>query len=777
VIRDNQPKVVHMLSSAKIVAAVCILLLACQLNAQISGPVEANVGDSQVKMGWGDKSNAPTADELVFQLDPLVNPEEFYYYHAWNWHTWWEANIYRYLKPAKWQPQPLDKDKLPATYVAAENALLKALKEKKHPQVLASIIWALGRMKSTAATSAIVNMLKHPDPIVRRNSWLSLGLIEDELAVQTIMGVLENPELEPEDATAWIVAIGLMDQPDPRLLKAMLPIIKQKNVTQVQFGIPTPTKCFRNEATIQARMAMWTLRMHNPPGVSQFAQQLMPFTTDAILFDEAIQTIASSPDEQIILKLFNPIYHSRISDYRKLPHSFSVHGYHANDIPGFIGIDVITHYTLPSLRTSAAIAYDNPALLTHSDASRLIHLTCRQLSRSYAKMPHNSEWTKNNGIRNGRPNTIDMFKFDHWRYQNPGGEYLGDDIGFALRFGLIPLGNLGDRDLDARDDPEVARLLCDILLGKYTEPAPKRSKRIGDPIQLRPAIPSKYDPSRGFAAIALGIYTQRMPANLSSIRHDKTKDIARYIERLLTRTAQDNDEPLMLRSACALALGIGGSETANDQLIAILSQSPPPIVGAYAVLALGMLGDQRTPILVHKAFEKTADEIDLAKIRTAATWTTNDNLQTLSQRVLVQALACVGNPDANRMLYPYVGENLYTSHQIVRAMKWSTGPQDQSAWIELLNDSGKAKPVEVASFSAWALGELNDALPFSKAHHRLLKNRNITLVCAEYNTVTTIGVNNAVSVNYQKVDTLRPYLQLTNTYLFEAMIGFPTFRK
>lgn len=740
-------------------------LLICDMSHAQSKDVDSKASKGIVKV-------YANPHEIYLDDGKTPTPEEYYYYEAWNWTTWWEANSHRYLKPAKWSMQDQDTFTQAEGYQAAQTALINALQAKKDPKILAECLWALGRMKSSQAVPAIIKLLEHDDEIVRRNAWLSLGLIEDDLAVQTIMGVLDKPQLKPEDATAWIVAIGLMDKPDAKLLKAMIPIIKQKNVTQIKNIVPSLQRFFRNEATMQARMAMWTLRMHNPPGTSEFAQKLMAFTTDAILFDEAIQAIAAEPDEQIILKLFNPVYHKRISDYRNLPKAFSVAGYSAYEFPGFIGIIPTAIHCLPNLRVSAAIAYDNPSILKDSHNGRLIHLVTRQLARSYAKVPYDPNWHKHNGINNGRQSLNETYKFDHWRYHIVGYEYLGDDIAFALRFGLIPLGKLGDYGLDERENPTDAQLLCDVLIGKYTEPEPKSTPRLGDNPIKRPPIPSQFDPSRGFAAIALGLYTRRLPADLSSIRHDTTKDIAKYIERLLTRTAVNSDEPMMLRSACALALGIGGSLSANDRLVEILSDKPPAIVSSYAILALGMLGDQRTQQLVHQAFEKTADKIDIDKLRQNCPFIKEDNLKTLSQRVMVQSLACIGNTEANRMLYPYLAENFYTSHEIIRTFKWSQDPLATDALIELLKEPGKKKPTEVAAFSAWALGELFDPNPYSKAHDRLLKNRNFTLTTIEYNTITKTGVNDVVTTEYTKQNHLQRYLQLTNSYLFTEMIRY-----
>ncbi|MFG0247787.1 MAG: HEAT repeat domain-containing protein, partial [Phycisphaeraceae bacterium JB051] len=628
-------------------------------------------------------------------------------------------------------------------------------------KVLAEVIWALGRMQSAAATPGIIALLDHKDATVRRNAWLSLGLIEDDVAVQRINDVLKKPNRKPEDAAAWTTAIGLMDEPDGALLKAMLPIIKQRNVSGKLTILGKNS--FRNEATFQARMAMWTLRIHNPPGVSQFAQKLMPFTTDPILFDEAIQTIAASPDETLILKLFNPIYHSRLTDFLKMPRAFYIDGSAAHTPSLKNVLDVDFPNALPSLRASAAFAYDNPAILKHSKNGRLIHLVTRQLARSYALFITNPQ-----AVQNGSPSINQTFKYDSWRgvREGPFNVYSYDDIGFALRFGLIPLGKLGDHDLDAREDPVDGRLLCDILLGKYVEPAHISNKLniLGKPV----CMDDKYDPSRSFAAIALGFYTRNRPSETSSIRHDKTKEIVKYIQRLLTRTAQNEDEPELLRSACALALGLGRNETANENLLDILKQSPHPMVSAYAILALSMLGDQRAAILVHKAFEEEADQIDVEKIRAQSRFDDHDDYRTHIQRVLVQCLANLCMPQANRMLYPYLmRDNLYTSREIIRAIKWSGDKSIHTSLIQILEKPGQ-NAEKNASFCAWALGELYDSDPFSKAHRRLLKNRNFTLVNAEYNSLKK-DRNGEPSGPYVRHENLRHYLQLTNHYLFSAM--------
>lgn len=718
--------------------------------AQIRNPLRTTIGRDTIEIDHGK-----VIDNIKKNNKAYVDPRNDNAWKTlqWAWIIWWEANAHRYLKPIEKQNNKPEEQAL-AGYSIAETALLKALKEKKNPKVLAQTIWALGRMKSTAATSEIVKFLKHPNEIVRRNSWLSLGLIEDDLAKQTINDVLKKPTFisEDEDATAWIVAIGLMQKADPKLLKVMFPIIMQENARRAQRMMPSLRKLYRNEATIQARMAMWTLRMHNPRGIQIFAQRLLNFTTDPILYDEAIQTIGAHPSEKVLLKLFNPIYHMRLKNALIMPRAFSIDAFTRNGHEskrGSINNDMPNAF--PSLRASVAFAYDNQAILSDSNGKRLIHLLCRHLPRSYAMV----DKSRAKDIDETKKN---IFKFDSWwrRWWCPITQ--PDDIGFAIRFGLIALGNLGDTDLDKNEEPVDAQLLCQVLRGCYAK---------GDTLGRC----KTKDPSRGFAAIALGLYLKRLPRETSLIRNDKQKDIARYIERLLTRIAIDDEETDILRAACALALGLDGRNESNDKIKTIIKCSPPPLVASYAILALGMQRDPATFRLARIAFKKTADQIDVKQIQTAAKFQNEEIEKTQVQRVLVQSLACMSTIQANNMLYPYLTDNLYTSREIIRAFKWS-GDHDVTALLaELLKKPGKKK-VQTASFCAWALGELHDKKAYSVAHERMLLNRNFTLLPVERNTFTG-PIKYIGPGNYRYSKKTQPYLHLTNLFLFEHVIKGP----
>lgn len=719
-------------SSIGLMGALLLLSTPLSTLAQIKGPIEATVGgDTTIKMEYGNNANAPKADEVVLPKDFKANSDEWLY-TQWSWVTWWEANSHLFLQPAR----PLKPD--PDGQTQAQAALLKCLETSSDPKVLAQAVLALGRMQANDASDEIIKLLAHEDSIVRRNSWLALGLIADAPARKAITDVLVQPALTPEDAAAWIVAIGLMEKADPQLLKAMPPIVMQPHILDVDLqGI----KAQRNEALIQSRMAMWTLRMHHPQGLETLARRVLDFTTDPILFDQAIQVLAASPDESTLLNMFNVIYHGRPAQWRKFPKAVAF-------VSCLYPSILESHHELAAMRTSIAVAYDNPAIRSNT---RLAHLTGRVLARTYGQVPTAK-------MQASQPNTPPrLYKFDMWR--NHGDDFrltTPDTVGYALRFGLIPLGKMGDADLKDNEEPADGQLLCDILLGRYTSDAGFRQQ----------------DPSRGFAAIALGLYQRRLPADPNSIRNDKLRTMARYIQRLLARTAADGDEPAQLRSACLLAIALGRSATASEdvrQIVTQLASAPDPLVAGYATLALGMLADPMALQLAKQAFEKTSELVDVAQLRDRHA-TPASLPVTLVQRVIVQGVACIGEPKANVLFYPRLMDNGYTTQQMIRAIKWSGDMQVAQPLMALLENPGKNE--QNAALAAWALGELYDKHTVDQLSARLLDQRNITLLPLEKNSYETICPCGKSVVYTTNIQTL-PYLQLTNTFLFKEMIRQP----
>jgi hypothetical protein len=335
----------------------------------------------------------------------------------WSWAHWWEANAYQILKPKEDRSEELMRDD-----DSAKAALISVLKSNKNPKVLAQAVYALGRMRCSDATDQIIELLNHPNQTVRRNSWIALGLIEDKQATTRMMQVLDTPTLEPEDAAAWIVAIGMMQKPDEKLLQALVPIITQVNLTEFLAGY---TRAHRNEALIQGRMAMWALRMHNPEGINIVARRVLGTSTDPMLFHEAIQALAANPDDAIFEKIFNPTYQNRPVGWRTMPTK-------AMSLAAFQHVTPFADSNddeITAMRTSIAIAYDNQAIAYQDNSKRLVHVINRTLRHNYAivferDMQHDSKYkNKSNWPRNTR-----FYKNDYWRHRNTGVSICNDDI-------------------------------------------------------------------------------------------------------------------------------------------------------------------------------------------------------------------------------------------------------------------------------------------------------------------------------------------------------------
>jgi serine/threonine protein kinase len=78
---------------------------------------------------------------------------------------------------------------------------------------------ALGRIEDRTATAKLVRLTSDPDASVRRAAWMALGLIGDEAAREKIESVLSKPNLDPDDAVAWAVSIGLLRDPGDDVIK------------------------------------------------------------------------------------------------------------------------------------------------------------------------------------------------------------------------------------------------------------------------------------------------------------------------------------------------------------------------------------------------------------------------------------------------------------------------------------------------------------------------------------------------------------------------------
>lgn len=737
-----------------------------QAIAQLKGPIEATVGDSQIKMEYGNNANAPKADEVVINKGNYQPTGMEWIDSQWSWITWWEASKHQYLKPANTKPiDTISKQQ-------AQVALLKVLAQSNDVNLLSAATLALGRMQINEAVPQIKVKLNHESLHVKRAAWLALALIGDEPAIQTFHDAIVQPvekksknatktnlfQLDFDQASAWIIGIGLMRQTDPVLLNLLgkIALNDQEAVTQATGMTLQPL-----EALQLARLAMWAIRIHNPPGINQLALRQLKQTVDPFIFNEAIQMLASRPDESLVLNMFTPIYHNRPAQWREVPKALSVV---LNQWPGPSVLD----QDIAAMRTSVAVAYDHLAIAQNA---RLAKLAKRNLARSYNDVSLTSR-----PINRSQPTeTIPkrLYKYDNWL--NHGSDFdlpAQDTVGYALRFGLIPLGKLGDLDLDRNDEPEDANLLCDILLGSYA----RGSLSVINPNPTQVVNPLN-DPSRGFAAVAMGLYLRRLPADSRNIRNDNLRSQVRYMLRLLRRIAADAEEPSNLRAACLLGLGLSQSQSVNTTIMDVLGQmqSADPLVASFATLALGMLGDSKSFELAKKALEKTADKPDLQRISQTGFNQSYSTAALISQVAIIDGLACMANPKANVLLYPRLMDHPITSERMIHTFKFAglTDTPVLPSLLKLLENPGKDE--RVAAFSAWAIGELFDPNPIPVMTEKLLRNRNLTLLepilLREVTCTCPAKGANDKPITVFRLEQL--YLQEVNPLLFKQIIRSP----
>jgi len=166
----------------------------------------------------------------------------------------------------------------------------------------------------------------------------------------------------------------------------------------------------------------------------------------------------------------------------------------------------------------------------------------------------------------------------------------------ALRQAMTePLAKINDKRFDTLDYSVIYKSAAIMALGQLGDveamPVLVELVRATPPAPARGVVtkPKDPDPLRGFAALALGLYSRVVTED------EQAKDRKDYdkVCLLLAQRMADRNEPEDFRAACALALGLSGRE---ENLVffqpadKVFGGSGDLLTG-YAMLARGMLGD------------------------------------------------------------------------------------------------------------------------------------------------------------------------------------------
>ena len=753
-----------------------VVLLSGQLNAQYTNKTV--------------KGKTKTAT-MTYKIDPqsrevVVGPQKGLYpdpyqvtgdewiANQWSWLMWWETNAHRYLKPNRTLPTPIP-EQAGEAFDLAHSTLLKLLHESKEPKLIQMAAYSLARMQAKDISSELVKLLDHADADVVRAAWLGLGIVDDELARHALESALvmpvENeepkntsltkaddfddevrtgstvsspavtaqspgmadsqaplpelhPKLTPKTVSAWIMAIGLSEHADESLLRSMVAFVSQNHHMIEQY---TGMQLQAKESLPLTRLAMWAIRMHKPKGARLLCQQVLEKTTDIELFDEAVQTLASMPRDQDVGAVFTKLYHHGRREWKEFAKAFC-----RTDAIAYQSNFLVPAQPWMSLQTSAAVAFANPAI---AKDARMSLLSRRVLSRTYT-------W-----VMPKFPNPADpvvLYRYDDWRNH---GKPSGNN---GLRFGIIALGQIGDAWINSNVEPRDGELLCEIFRGDFTDRMEQRCEAISWKLRA-----SEHDPSRGFAAVAMGLYLRRLPADNQQIENEKLKELARRMERRLVETASKIEEPINLRCASILALGLSQTATAANSIK--LVQAPDAMMASYATLALAMHNDPYTFELAHQAFEETDKQLDVEQLKANAFTKDYHIKAVIMQRNIIHALACMAEPQANQMLLPRFLENAHTSRTMLKAFNWSGDSSMSASIVELMQKSEDNLALRL--YGAWALGELHESKTVPVMTEKLLRNRNIT--------IQTYMKSN------KRLTPTREYLQMIDPFVYKVLLHGP----
>ncbi len=621
----------------------------------------------------------------------------------WTWMYWWETNREAYLASP---------DSMPAVDAALKQRAVAVLTESLGPDnpatIRAASALALGRMEVSEATNRLIELTRDQDESVRRSAWMALGLIGDPAARAHLAGAAGGPGMSEHDTLAWIVATGLLRQPDDELLRAMIRLVNQRESAEV------------------ARLAMWALRVHDPPGLVEFARAITAETTDPMLCNEALQVLGALGNHRDLQNL-GRVYHSSPSDRNVPPALRKI----ARSYQRPQGIVLRYGPPLAGMRCAAAVAFNARREAENEDDFEISVIT-DTLERSYERI-------------DGKPWRIDL----SWSH----GSSALESGSFELRFGLIPLGRLGHE--------RHARLLVDVLNGVHTTWRNDRRKAS--------------DPSRGFAAVALGIYLRRQGDGDPRINLDRRKGhdgqrahVRRsgtlwLVQDALARTARNVREPPDLRAACVLALGLGG----NAQGVAESIKSAPnslrgaeSLVAGYAVLALGMLGDLDAIGLAGRMLPKPITHVDVDWIRQNRLGEEVSIGDVIALRAAVLGLGCLGRRDGIGLLHAQFGRDPTTSMELIRSLRWCGDDSIGDVLVNLLDEPDDNQELtSVRLLSAWALGESLDPNEDPRLHAALLKDCNLTL-----------PASSAFVQNRMKQSAIYRYRCYSNEFLFLRLI-------
>lgn len=600
-----------------------------------------------------------------------------------SWANWWEVNRERYLLAARSaQPDAIQPLTAPPAVV---QALLAAIQSKDNA-VRAEAILSLGMIREPKAMPELQKLTKDADDACALRAWAAIGLIGDADSMRFLRTA---PAPKGRDRIGWTLAVGLLEQP----ADSMWGILRKQTID---------AQCSQEAR----RLAVWALRTHNPPGTHELLNQIIWNSPDPMVVCEAMLGLPVEPDKSDIAFLTNVI--SSIGETMNLP-IMARTGVNPRGVRSSSGSD-------SSGGWAKAVETDSP--ITSDSLSSEIYPRLRE-SASMALAQYDNPGDSARAIIGG---PLD-------RMAATSGAF-----GHAMPSDVLILGSMGNMaDYSTIED----RL-------EFRAPASEAGQAWAAPsVVNRQADTFRNVPSRGYAAIAIGLLLSgagTKPQNIP-VAPPQPRPMPPSPDEALFSHLQQHTEPVDLRAACALALGIGGQRHRAADVKRVVDALRPgdEAVFGYTMLALSMWHDYQVLDYCIRQLgpgQQRIDSADLVSRHLSRKAPAMKLSEIMARRAITQALAVLGNPKAMPMLIKQWGQHPAADLEIARAIAWcsrsvvdSSGvPRDDLAagfGRALAEIASQERAPALAASAAGSLGILYER-GTTKRLDRLIANASFT---------------------------------------------------
>lgn len=591
-----------------------------------------------------------------------------------SWAGWWEVNKEQYLLEARNKREtPIQRLTVPKSVA---EVMLRAIRSR-HVAVRAEAILAVGMMKLETALPSLKLLTQDPEPLCAFRAWTAIALLDSNEASSFLNNL--PPQREP-DRIGWAMAVGLLSKPTDSMWTGIRTIITDE------------------KSSFEARrMAIWAIRNHKTQDRSALLKDVIWHSTEPILVAEAIQGLPEDPSAEDIRFLVDLTYCT--GDTMALP---ALGQYGVN--PRGMADNIRAFPDLIDIKTGRINQRIDEQQQRIGAARKTFQVLREAAIRALGAYP-----AAGDSARAAIAGPLTMWVRLEGSF--PSGRTPRTSVGDSSD--ILPLGQIGNFDdytilLDRLevDTPRQGGLTPG--RGSMLEYAQMMARTEHDLSQVRAwedlvggASRTRGDenfdrrrPSRSYAAIGIGLMRRKNPDYMvASFRPEG--DVLTAPHEALMQTYQMPRDPMILRCAAAVAMGLGGSKERGRDIVRTMTLLQPgeePVFG-YGVLALGMWGDPQTVEVSAQnlgAGRKTIDINTLTNqhggMRVPIMWL--DMVAAL--RAAAQGMAMLGEPDAIPILIAQWGKDPAVDHELARAILWCRRPAPSASQDDLAANFGES---------------------------------------------------------------------------------------